>query len=615
MSQNSNGRTIEQKERVTIRFAGDSGDGIQLTGSQFTDTTAIFGNDLSTFPDFPAEIRAPAGTLFGISGFQIQFSSDDVHTPGDESDVLIAMNPAALKVNLSHLKKNGIIILNKDTFTPRNLKLAEYQVSPLDDRSLDGFQVFDVPVTSLTREALAEEPISPKDKERCKNFFALGIAYWMFTRPLNTTLDWINKKFKSNPELAQANTKALNAGYSYALSTEIFTTSYHVEKAVVKPGVYRNITGNEALVIGLITAGYKAKKEIFLGGYPITPASDILHYMAKYRNYNVKTFQAEDEIAGVGAAIGASYAGALACTTSSGPGIALKSEFLGYATIMELPLVVMNIQRGGPSTGLPTKTEQADLLQALYGRNGEAPIPVIAAQSPADCFNAAYEAAKIALQFTTPVFLLSDGYLANGAEPWLIPDVSKIEDIKIEYAATDKKYHPYERNEETLSRYMSLPGTKGQEHRLGGLEKEDVTGNVSYDADNHERMVFLRAEKVKRVGNFVAEPFVDGDEKGDLLIVSWGSTYGTIKSALNELRENDKKISWLHLRWINPLPKILEKVIRNFEHVFIPEINCGQLVKVIRSEYLVDAKPFNKVRGLPFNTNDIIDAILKILKG
>lgn len=614
MSSNSNGHATEKRERVTIRFAGDSGDGIQLTGGQFTDTTAIFGNDLSTFPDFPAEIRAPAGTLFGVSGFQIQFSSDFVHTPGDECDVLIAMNPAALKVNLSQLKKNGIIIVNKDTFSARNLKLAEYDSNPLEDRSLDGYQVFDVPITGLTREALSGSPLGTKEVDRCKNFFALGITYWMFTRPLDTTLQWISSKFKSKPDLAEANIKALNAGFNYALSTEIFTTAYNIEKASVEPGIYRNITGNEALVIGLITAGQKSGREIFLGGYPITPASDILHMMASHRNFNVKTFQAEDEIAGIGAAIGASFAGSLAVTTSSGPGIALKGEFLGYATIMELPLVVMNIQRGGPSTGLPTKTEQADLLQALYGRNGEAPIPVIAAQSPADCFYAVFEAAKIALQFTTPVFLLSDGYIANGAEPWLIPDISKMEDIIVEYADPDKKYFPYERNEATLSRYMSLPGTPGQQHRLGGLEKEDITGNVSYDPDNHEKMVMLRAEKVKRIGKYVREPMLDGPEQGLMLIISWGSTYGTIRNVVDQIRKKGDSISWLHLRWINPLPEILGKVIANFKHVFVPEINTGQLIKVIRSEYLVDAKPYNKVRGLPFKTNDMVDAVYKILK-
>jgi 2-oxoglutarate ferredoxin oxidoreductase subunit alpha len=610
----SNGHVVEKRDRVTIRFAGDSGDGIQLTGGQFTDTTAIFGNDLSTFPDFPAEIRAPAGTLFGVSGFQIQFSSDHVHTPGDECDVLIAMNPAALKVNLTHLKKNGIIIINKDTFNARNLKLAEYEKNPLEDRSLDGYQVFDVPVTSLTREALSTSPLSTKEVDRCKNFFALGIAYWMFTRPLDNTLEWISKKFKATPQFAEANIKALNAGFGYALSTEIFTTAYNIEKASVEPGVYRNITGNEALVLGLITAGHKAGKEIFLGGYPITPASDILHMMAHHRNFNVKTFQAEDEIAGIGAAIGASFAGSLGVTTSSGPGIALKTEFLGYATIMELPLIVMNIQRGGPSTGLPTKTEQADLLQALYGRNGEAPIPVIAAQSPADCFNAVYEAAKIALKFTTPVFLLSDGYIANGAEPWLIPDMEKIEKIEVPNADPAKKYYPYERNNETLSRYMALPGTPGMEHRLGGLEKEDITGNVNYTPENHEKMVMLRAEKIKRIGKFVPEPVINGEEQGEMLIVSWGSTYGTIRNTVEYIRKQGDKISWCHLRWINPLPLVLGRVIHNFKHVFVPEINLGQLVKVIRSEYLVDAIAYNKVRGLPFNTNDMIEAIYKNLK-
>lgn len=614
MTENVKKSTVEKRDRVTIRFAGDSGDGIQLTGGQFTDTTAIFGNDLSTLPDFPAEIRAPAGTLFGVSGFQIQFSSDNVHTPGDDCDVLIAMNPAALKVSLYHLKNNGIVILNKDAFTERNLKLAGYESNPLQDRSLDVYQVFDVPITTLTREALIDDPITPKEKERCKNFFALGITYWMFSRPMETTLNWINTKFKSRPELAAANTNALNAGYSYALSTEIFTTAYDIEQAIVEPGIYRNITGNEALIIGLITAAHKANKEIFLGGYPITPASDILHYLAKRRNYNVKTFQAEDEIAGIGAAIGASFAGSLGVTTSSGPGIALKGEFLGYAVMMELPLVVLNIQRGGPSTGLPTKTEQADLLQAMYGRNGEAPIPVIAAQSPADCFTAAFEACRIALQFTTPVILLSDGYLANGAEPWLIPNPEKIPEIKVDYADPAEKYIPYERNPETLSRKLSLPGTAGHEHRLGGLEKEDLSGNVSYDPENHEKMIKLRAEKVQRVVDYMDEPVLDGDANGELLIVSWGSTYGTIRTVLDQIRDKGQNVSWLHLRWINPLPKNLAKIIRNFKHVLVPEINLGQLVKIIRAEYLVDAVPFNKIRGLPFNTKDLTEAIYKILE-
>ncbi|MCB9059183.1 MAG: 2-oxoacid:acceptor oxidoreductase subunit alpha [Calditrichae bacterium] len=605
-------KASEKKQRITIRFAGDSGDGIQLSGGQFTNTTALFGNDLSTLPDFPAEIRAPAGTLFGVSGFQIQFSSTDVHTPGDEFDVLIAMNPAALKVNLKQLKQNGIIIVNKDAFSVRNLKLADYDQNPLEDRSLDGYQVFDVPITSLTRETLVDTSLSAKEKDRCKNFFALGIAYWMFTRPLDTTLRWIETKFKSKPDLVEANSLALNAGYGYALSTEIFTTSYHIEQAKVEPGIYRNITGNEAIVIGLITAAKKAGMELFLGGYPITPASDILHYMSRYRNYDVKTFQAEDEIAGIGAALGASFAGALGVTASSGPGIALKSEFLGYAVMTELPLVVINIQRGGPSTGLPTKTEQSDLLQAVYGRNGEAPIPVVAAQSPADCFNAAFEAAKIALKFTTPVLLLSDGYIANGAEPWRIPDPDNIPEIKIQYAESNGEYKPYLRNPDTLSRIMSLPGTAGNEHRLGGLEKEDISGNVSYDADNHDKMVRLRAEKISKINTLVSSPVLDGESKGDVLIISWGSTFGTIKNAVEKIRENGNSVSWYHMRWINPLPPNLSEFIHNFKHVLVPEINLGQLIKIIRSEYLVDAKPFNLVRGLPFSTRDIINAYYSI---
>lgn len=603
------------RKRITIRFAGDSGDGIQLTGSQFTSTTAVFGNDLSTFPDYPAEIRAPAGTLFGVSGFQIQFSSDNVHTPGDDSDVLIAMNPAALKVSLPNLKKNGIIIVNKDTFSARNLKLAGYDENPLEDRSLDGFQVFDVPVTTLTRKALVDSSLTSKEKDRCKNFFALGIAYWMFTRPLDTTLNWIKSKFKNKQDLIDANSKALNAGYSFALATEIFTTSYQIKQAKVKPGIYRNITGNEALVLGLVTAAKKAKMELFMAGYPITPASDILHYLSKYRNFDVKTFQAEDEMAGVGAAIGASFTGALAVTASSGPGIALKGEFLGYAVMMELPLVVINIQRGGPSTGLPTKTEQADLFQALYGRNGEAPIPVIAAQSPADCFEAVFEAARISVQFATPVFLLSDGYIANGAEPWLIPALDNIPEIKVQYADPEKEYEPYARDPKTLSRYLSLPGTKGHEHRLGGLEKEDITGNISYDPENHDKMVRLRAEKVGRIANFVENPVIDGEDNGDVLVITWGSTYGTMCNVVEEIRENGDAISWFHLRWINPLPKNLVEFIHNFKHVIIPEINMGQLIHVIRSKYLVDAKPFNRIRGLPFNTNDVIEAIYAIKKG
>lgn len=612
---NEEQKSIKKRDRVTIRFAGDSGDGMQLTGGQFTSTTAAFGNDLSTFPDYPAEIRAPAGTLFGVSGFQIQFSSKQVHSPGDAYDVLIAMNPAALKVSLTNLKHNGIIIVNKDAFTAKNLKLSEYEVSPLEDGSLEGFQLFEVPISTLTKEALVDTALTSKEKDRCKNFFALGITYWMFTRPLENTIDWIKNKFASKPDLIDANSKALNAGYSYALATEIFTTSYKVEKAAVKKGTYRNITGNEALALGLVTAGNKAQKEIFLGTYPITPASDILHYLSKYRHFDVKTYQAEDEIAGIGAAIGASFAGALGVTSSSGPGIALKGEFLGFAVMTELPLVIINVQRGGPSTGLPTKTEQADLLQALYGRNGEAPVPVIAAQSPVDCFDAAFEASKMALLYNTPVFILTDGYIANGAEPWSIPNPDKIEAINVQYAEKGTDYLPYARNEETLARKLALPGTEGHEHRLGGLEKDELTGNVSYDPENHDKMVRLRAEKIEKMRQHIQTASLDGEEKGDLLIISWGSTFGTIKSVIDIMRENGEKISWLHLRWLNPLPKEMARYIHNFKHVVVPEINLGQLVHLIRSEFLVDAKPYNQVKGLPFNTAELLDAFTTIIKG
>lgn len=600
-------------EQVTIRFAGDSGDGMQLTGTQFSNTSALVGNDLSTLPDYPAEIRAPAGTLFGVSGFQLQFSSREIHTPGDQVDVLVAMNPAALKVNLRHLKNNGIIIANSDAFSARNLKLAGYTENPLEDDTLAGYQLFAVPVTTLTKQALVEVPLGARDKDRCKNFFALGITYWMFSRPLDVTLQWIDEKFKTKPDVAEANKKALNAGYNYALSTEIFTTSYCVLEAKSQPGLYRNITGNEALVLGLITAAEKSGRQLFMGGYPITPASDILHYLSRYRHFDVKTFQAEDEIAGVGAAIGASFAGALGVTASSGPGIALKTEFLGYAVMTELPLVVVDVQRGGPSTGLPTKTEQSDLLQAFYGRNGEAPVPIVAAQSPADCFVAALEAARVALTFTTPVMLLTDGYLANGAEPWLIPDPDTIPKIDVPVASAGQEYQPYARDPETLSRKMAIPGTEGLEHRLGGLEKENITGNVTYDPDNHDMMVHLRAEKIKRVAGHIPRPELQGDAEGPLLVISWGSTYGSVFSARDTLAREGKTFSWLHLRWLNPLPDVLDDVIHNFKHILIPEINAGQLIRIIRDRYLVDAKGFNKVRGLPLQTGELVETILTYL--
>jgi len=608
-------KKINKIDHVVVRFAGDSGDGMQLTGNQFTTATAVAGNDLITLPDYPAEIRAPAGTLFGVSGFQIHFGSEPVFTPGDNPDVLVAMNPAALKVNMKELSLNAVIIANQDAFTDRNLDLAGFEVNPLEDDTLKGFQVFPVPITTLTRRALEGLGLMQKEMDRCKNFFALGMMYWMYTRPLETTNRWIEEKFKKRPELVDANRKAMQAGFNYADTTEIFTVHYEVEHAEIPAGLYRNLSGNEALSLGLIAAAEKSGLKLFLGSYPITPASDILHELSKHKNFGVKTFQAEDEIAAINSAIGASFAGSIGVTTTSGPGVALKSEAMGLAVITELPLVICNVQRGGPSTGLPTKTEQADLLQAVYGRNGETPIPVIAAQSPSDCFNTAYEATAIALKFMTPVLLLSDGYIANGAEPWKIPDVEKLEPIKVNFATDPDKYSPYARNKDTFARMWAVPGTPGLEHRIGGLEKEDVTGNVSYDSDNHEFMMRTRAEKVQRIADFVEDPGIFGEEKGDILVVSWGSTFGTVRAVVEKLQHDGKKVSNFHLRWINPLPKSLGKYLKNFKYILVPEINLGQLVKIIRSEYLVDAQGYNVVRGLPLRTRDLKTKLEDILKG
>ncbi len=611
MFRDNNSTTLE---RVVVRFAGDSGDGMQLTGTQFTNTTALAGNDLTTLPDYPAEIRAPAGTLFGVSGFQIQFSSEHVHTPGDSPDVLVAMNPAALKTNLSTLKDNGIIIVNSDSFKKRNLKLAGYESNPLENGVLSAYQVYPVPISTLTLKALEETDLSKNEKERSKNFFALGITYWMFTQTLDNTLKWLEHKFSDKPEILKANQTALKAGYAYALSTEMFATSFRVTKAKKPKGKYRNVTGNEALALGFISAAKRAEKELFMGGYPITPASDVLHILSRYRHFNVKTYQAEDEIGGIGAAFGAAYAGAVAFTATSGPGIALKTEFLGLAIMTELPLVVVDIQRGGPSTGLPTKTEQSDLLQAVFGRNAESPLPVMAAQSPADCFWAAIEAVQVAFKFTTPVMLLSDVYMANGAEPWRIPRVEELPHIKVQYAEEGQPYVPYRRDPETLARTLAIPGMAGREHRIGGLEK-DEKGQVTYEAENHDRMVHTRAEKIQRVKHFVKEPGLHGPTSGELLVVSWGSTYGTILTALETLKEEGIEVSWYHLRWIHPLPERLGRYIRNFNKVLVPEINLGQLSKILRMEYLVDARGFNKVRGLPLSTNDVVERIKEALKG
>ncbi|MCW8809947.1 MAG: 2-oxoacid:acceptor oxidoreductase subunit alpha, partial [Ignavibacteriaceae bacterium] len=545
---------------VTVRFAGDSGDGMQLTGSQFSDTTAWLGNDLNTLPDYPAEIRAPAGTLYGVSGFQLHFGSEDVHTPGDIPDVLVAMNPAALKKNLKELRKDGVLILNSDSFDQKNLNLAHYESNPLQDGTLSGYELHRVPITSLTANALEGLPLSPKEVSRCKNFFALGLMYWLYDRPIKNTEDWIKEKFSKKPEYIEANTKALQAGYNFGEMTEIFTTRYKVEPAKLPKGIYRNISGNEATALGFLTASVKSGLPLFLGSYPITPASEILQYLSSYKNFGVKTVQAEDEIAGISSAIGASFTGHLAITTTSGPGLALKTEAIGLAVMTELPLVVIDVQRGGPSTGLPTKTEQADLLQAVYGRNGEAPVCVLAARTPRDCFYMAIEASRIALKYMTPVILLTDGYLGNGSEPWRVPHTSEIPDISVKFRTDPEGFYPYLRDK-NLARPWAIPGTPGLEHRIGGLEKSDIYGNVSYDPENHDKMVKLRTEKIKNIANDIPDLKVDGDEKGDLLVLGWGSTYGSIKDAVIKARNSGLTLSQAHLRYVNPLPKNTESVL------------------------------------------------------
>lgn len=602
-------------DEVTIRFAGDSGDGMQLTGTQFTNTTALLGNDLSTLPDYPAEIRAPQGTLFGVSGFQIHFGSKEIHTPGDQCDVLVAMNSAALKVNLGSLVDGGAVIANSDGFNDRNLKLAGYASNPLKDGSLEKYRVFEVDITKLTALALQDLNLSSKIVDRSKNFFALGMMYWMYNRPIDSTVNWLTKKFGSKPEIAEANVRVLKAGWNYGETTEIFAVRYQVGPAKLPPGKYRNITGNQATAWGLMAAAKKAKLDLFLGSYPITPASDILHELAIYKQFGVKTFQAEDEIAGITSAIGASYGGALGTTTTSGPGLALKSEALGLAVMVELPLVCVNVQRGGPSTGLPTKTEQADLFQALFGRNGEAPIPVLAASTPADCFDTVFEASRIALKYMTPVIFLSDGYLGNGSEPWLIPDFDKLPDISPTFRTNPEGFLPYLRNEATLARPWAIPGTPGLEHRIGGLEKQNITGNVSYDPINHETMVKLRTEKVERIANEIPPIDVDGEKDGELVVIGWGSTYGAIRSAVTKTRERGKKVSQIHLRYLNPMPKNLGDVLSKFKNVLVPEMNLGQLSGVLRMRYLVPTIPLDKVQGLPFKAVEIEKKIAEILKG
>ncbi|MCZ4407987.1 2-oxoacid:acceptor oxidoreductase subunit alpha [Cryomorphaceae bacterium 1068] len=608
----------ESKQDVAILFAGDSGDGIQLTGSQFSNTSALFGNDVSTFPDYPAEIRAPQGTIAGVSGFQLNFGSIEIFTPGDLCDVLVVMNAAALKANLGKLKIGGTIIANTDGFDKKNLKLSGYvdMRNPLEDNSLGKYRIIEIDVTKLTRESLKESALGIKEKDRSKNMFVLGFLYWMYNRELAPTEKFLHEKFKSKPDLIEANMAVLKAGYNYGDTSETFTTRYEVKPAPLPKGVYRNIMGNQGVAIGLIAASQKAGLPLFYGSYPITPASDILHELSKHKNFNVRSFQAEDEIAAITSAIGASFGGNIGITASSGPGIALKGEALGLACILEIPLVIVNVQRGGPSTGLPTKTEQADLLQAIYGRNGEAPIPVIAASSPRDCFNQAFEAVRIAIEHMTPVFLLSDGYIANGAEPWRFPSADQLKAINppVVKEATDEEFLPYRRDEKGV-RQWAVPGIKGLEHRIGGLEKQDETGNVSYDPENHEKMVGLRAEKIAKIADFIPLQKVDqGAEKAKLCILGWGSTYGAIKTAVKELLAEGHSVSQVHVKYLFPFPKNLGELLKGFDQVIVPELNKGQLVKIIRSEFLIDAKPLSKVKGLPFSATEIKEAALKHLE-
>jgi 2-oxoglutarate ferredoxin oxidoreductase subunit alpha len=598
-------RQRETVEQAVIRFCGDSGDGMQITGSQFTNTAALFGNDLATFPDFPAEIRAPAGTLPGVSGFQVNFSSRDVFTPGDTVDVLVAMNPAALKTNVADLKMGGILIVNIDNFKETDLKKAQAATNPLEDHSLDGYRLFAVDLTKLTRAALRDLGLDAKSMDRCKNFFALGMCYWLYNRPMDATYRWLDDKFKGKPVLAEANKLAMKAGYAYCDATEAFQTRYEVPPAKLEPGLYRNISGNTALALGFVAAAQQAGLPLFQGSYPITPASDILHELSMYKEFGVVTFQAEDEIAAITSVIGAAYGGALAITTTSGPGMALKTEAMGLAIAVELPLVIADIQRGGPSTGLPTKTEQADLLQALFGRNSEAPIPVLAASTPGDCFWVALEASRIAVKYMVPVILLSDGYLANGAEPWKIPKVEDLPKFPVKFRTDREGFMPYTRHPETLARPWAVPGTPGLEHRIGGLEKQDVTGNVNYEPLNHERMVRLRAAKIAAIVQDVPDVVPAGDPDGDLLLVGWGSTYGAITAALRAQRGKGKRIGHVHLRWLNPLPKNLGEVLKRYKKVVVPEMNMGQLLWLLRANYLVDAEGFNKIQGKPFKQSEI----------
>ncbi len=612
-------KRVEQLDRVIIRFAGDSGDGMQLTGDRFTSETATLGNDLATLPDFPAEIRAPAGSLPGVSGFQVHFADHDILTPGDQPNVLVAMNPAALRSNVHDLPKGGTLIVNTDAFNDRNLQKAGYAGNPLEDGSLAGFHLHEVALTSMTVEALKGiEGITSREAERSKNFCALGLMCWLYHRPTDGTLAFIEQKFGKRPAIAEANTRAFRAGYNYGETSEDFAVSYEIAPARLAPGTYRQITGSIAISYGLIAAARQARLPLFLGAYPITPASAILEELARHKSFGVTTFQAEDEIAACGAALGAAFGGALGVTTSAGPGVVLKSETIGLGVMLELPLLVLDIQRAGPSTGMPTKPEQTDLLMVLYGRNGESPVPVIAASSPAQCFDAAIEAARIALKYRTPVYLLSDAYLANGSEPWLLPDVDALPDISTPYAAAPEdgsRFLPYKRDPETLARPWAIPGTPGLEHRIGGLEKADVTGAISYDAENHDLMVRLRAQKVAGIATDIPELAVDDpDGEADTLVLGWGSTYGPIAAAVRRVRRDGRRVACAHLHYLNPFPRNTGEVLRRYEKVLIPEMNTGQLLQLVRARYLVDAVGYNRVRGLPFRSSELAEAITALVE-
>src|SRR6266540_1062857 len=609
-------KPVEQRDQVVIRFAGDSGDGMQLTGGQFASETALLGNDLSTLPDFPAEIRAPAGSLPGVSGFQIHFSDHDILTPGDAPNVLVAMNPAALRTNLKDLPKGMTLIVNTDAFTERNLEKAGYTANPLQDGTVDDYTVHEVPLTSLTIEALKEFDVTKREAERSKNMFALGLMSWLYTRPLEGTIAFLEKKFASKPEIAKANVKAFRAGYHFGETAEAFSIHYEVKPAKLPPGTYRGVTGNQALAMGLVAASVQSGLPLFLGAYPITPASGILEELSRYKNFGIRTFQAEDEIAAVGAALGASSGGALGVCTSSGPGVVLKMETIGLAVALELPLLVLDIQRAGPSTGMPTKPEQADLLLVMFGRNAESPVPVVAASTPGDCFYAALEATRIALKYRTPVFLLSDAYLANGSEPWLLPDLAELPDISVQLATEpnfDGEFMPYLRDEQTLARPWAVPGTPGLEHRIGGLEKADVTGNVSYDPDNHDLMVRLRDRKVAGIASDIPELEVDEQDGARLLVLSWGGTYGPVAAGVRRIRKDGGAVAHAHLKYLNPFPRNTRDVLKRYDRVLVPEINLGQLLQLVRAEFLVDAVGYHRVRGLPMRASEIADAIRTML--